>query len=514
MIARKSALIIAVNILNALLGYVALFFITRHMGPEPYGIVAFAYSFVALFNLFGDLGFTSAHVKRVSEGKDLGRCIGTFVTIKITIIVLMASVSIGAIFLWKTVMGRGFESPTHELVVYIMIIYWIIHMLTQLFISTFRARKEMAKAELPLFFEVFIRSVIIIYIAWAGFGAIILALAYIAGDIFLFFSSLYLFRGYPIKKPSREFFMDYSKFAFPLVIVVSCSTIMTNIDKVLIQLFWSSTDVGYYFAAFRFSKFINMFTLSIGLLLFPTYSALHANNNVIGIRRLTFQSERYLSMVVFPMVFGIVVLAEPATHILLSGWMPVVPILQILPFFVLFAALEKPYQSQFLGTNRPKLARNRVMIMVCFNVFLNIILIPKDIQMLGGLRLAGMGASGAAIATVVSYGVGLSYSRIMSWKLTGIKGNPAVLLHFLASGVMVAILYFTLYNLNAIELIIRWYHLLIFSLFGLGIYIGVLSLFREFTKKDLSFFLDTLNIKKMFRYVGEELKSKEGDNKS
>jgi O-antigen/teichoic acid export membrane protein len=503
MIARKSTLIIVTNIMNGILGYVALFFITRFMDPEAYGIMAFAYSFVALFTIFGNLGFNAAHVKRVSEGKDLGTCIGTFLATKVGLTGLMTSVVIGAVFFWKIVMGRGFESPTHEIALYIMLGYWILHMLALSFTSTFQARKEIAKAQLPLFFETLVRVAVTIYIALAGFGAIALVFTYIVGDIILFFSSMYFFRGYPVKKPSRNYFKDYSKFAFPLIIVVACSVIMTNIDKVLIQLFWSATDVGYYFAAFRISGFIGMFTMAIGMLLFPTYSALHANKDIKGIRNLTFQSERYLSMIVFPMVFGMIILAEPAVFILLSGWMPAVPILRILPFFVLFAALEQPYQSQFLGMNRPKLARNRVLIMVFLNVVLNLILIPRDIRILG-LDLAGMGAMGAAIATVVSYGAGLAYSRIVAWRLTGIKGNPRIVLHLLAASVMASVLY----RLNTMFFIARWYHLLGFAFLGLGIYLGVLYLLKEFTKEDFDLFMDTLNIKKMFRYIKEEIRGK------
>ncbi|MCK5111907.1 MAG: flippase [Thermoplasmatales archaeon] len=507
MIARKSALIVATNILNGALGYVALFFITRYMSPEEYGLVAFALGFVTLFAIFGKLGYGNAHIKRVSEGKDLGTCIGTFLTIKIGLAGLMASVLIGAIFFWKVVMGQGFETSAHELAIYIMMGYWAIRLFAQSFITTFTAKKEIAKVQTTFLLETLVRVALIIYVAIAGFGAIALAFTYVAGEIGYFLLALYFFRRLPIKKPSKDYFKDYSKFAFPLIIVAVCSDIMTNIDKILIQLFWSSADVGYYFAAFRLSKFINMFTLAIGMLLFPTFSMLHANNNIAGIRKLTFKSERYLSMVVFPMVFGMVLLAEPAAKILLSGWMPAVPLLQILPFLALLAALERPYQSQFLGMNRPKLARNRVLIMVCFNVVLNIVLIPKDIQIFD-LDLVGMGARGAAIATVVAYGVGLMYSRVMAWKLTGIKGNPRVLLHAGAGGVMVAILYVLLYNLNMIVFIARWYHLLGFALFGLGIYIGVLYLLREFTKEDLHFFLDVLNIKKMFRYIKEEIRGK------
>ncbi|MFW6134891.1 MAG: flippase [Elusimicrobiota bacterium] len=504
MIARKSALIIATNILNGILGYVALFFITRYMAPADYGIVAFAIGFVTLFSVFGKLGFEQAHIKRVSEGKDIGTCIGTYLTTKIVIIGLTIFVVLGVIFFWKFVIGRGFETPTHELAIYIIIGFFAARLFAQSIASTFKAKKEIAKVRTPLLLGELTRVVFTIYVALAGYGALALAATYFAGEVVHFLLGLFLFRKYPIKRPSRDCFKDYSKFAIPLIVVVTCSTIMTNIDKVLIQLFWSAADVGYYFAGFNLSRFINMFTMAIGTLLFPTFSILHTNKNIKRIRQLTFQSERYLSMIVFPMVFGIVVLAEPTSRILLSGWIPSVPILQILPFFVLLSALERPYQSQFLGMNRPKLARNRVVIMVIFNVILNIILIPKDIQMFG-LNLGGLGAKGAAIATAVSYGVGLVYSRIMAWKLTQIKGNPRILLHALSAILMAAIIYILLYWLDIIELIKRWYHLLGISFLGLGIYLGFMFIFKEFTKDDFYFLIDTLNIKKMFIYIKEEL---------
>jgi len=501
MIARKSALIVTTHVINALLGYVALFFITRYMGPEDYGIVAFALGFVTLFSIFGNMGYDQAHIKKVSEGKDLGTCIGTFITIKTGLIGLMSIITISSIFLWRIVLGRGFESGTHEIAIYIMIIYWAIKIFAQSFISTFNARKETAKAQIPHFLWSLFRVASTIYVAISGYGSIALALTYVAGETFHLLSSIYLFRGYQIKKPSRDYFKSYSKFAFPLIIVVTSSIIMTNIDKVLIQLFWSASDVGYYFASYNLSQFIDMFTLAIGVLLFPTYSAFHAKNNLEGIRKLTLRSERYLSMIVFPMVFGIIILAEPVTFILLSGWMPVVPILQILPFYALLDALGRPYYSQLLGMGKPKLARNRVLIMVFCNVLLNIILIPKDIRIIG-LNLAGLGAKGAAIATVISYFVGLIYIRTTALKLTKTKGNPKILKHAIAAGLMSIFLYY----INNIFHISRWFYLLFIAIIGIGIYFSLLYLFKEFTKDDFSFFIDTINIKKMFSYIKKEIK--------
>jgi len=153
-----------------------------------------------------------------------------------------------------------------------------------------------------------------------------------------------------------------------------------------------------------------------------------------------------MSMIVFPVVILMVMLAEPIIHILLSdSYMPALSVLQILPFFVLMEAFSRPYVSKFQGMNMPHITRNRVIIMVFVNIFLNLILIPKDIQSIG-INCAGLGATGAAIATVCSYFIGLLYARFMTWKLTKIKGNIRIILHALAAGIMATILYVLLYR--------------------------------------------------------------------
>jgi len=44
------------------------------------------------------------------------------------------------------------------------------------------------------------------------------------------------------------------------------------------------------------------------------------------------------------------------------------------------------------------------------------------------------------------------------------------------------------------------------SLSGLGVYLGVLYAMREFTRKDVDFFMETLSPFKMVQYVKREMK--------
>ncbi|MFA5102153.1 MAG: flippase [Candidatus Thermoplasmatota archaeon] len=504
MIARKSALIIFVQLLNGILGFVGLKFIALYMQPWEYGVIGFAYGFVALFSIFGDLGFGTAHVKRISEGKDLGKCASTFATIKLITTSVLASATFLSIAIWRYVFGRGFESPLHEQAVYLLLAYFILNSLTQTFTTTFSAKKEIAKANIPYFMYTLIRVIITIFVAYLGLGVLALAYTYLLGEIFQFSLAYYFFKSYKLTKPSIDYIKNYTKFAFPMAIASAASIIILNVDRVIIQLFWGAQQVGEYFAVFNLSRFIINFSTAVAVLLLPTISEYHAKNNMDDIRKLTLASERYLSMITFPIVILLVVLAEPVIRILLSDqYSPALTSLQILPFFVLFEVLSQPYQSQLQGMNMPHIVRNRIVIMMIVSIILNLILVPVDIRSLG-IKLAGLGAMGSALAIVIAYFVGFITTRVYAFRVANMKGNNRILLHVLAAVLMGVILYLFI----RIFPIGRWYELVGICVVGSLIYFCILFLLKEFDKKDFYLFWDTLNIKKMALYIWSEVRKK------
>jgi peptidoglycan biosynthesis protein MviN/MurJ (putative lipid II flippase) len=138
------------------------------------------------------------------------------------------------------------------------------------------------------------------------------------------------------------------------------------------------------------------------------------------------------------------------------------------------------------------------------NIGLNLILIPIDIKFLG-ISGFGLGATGAAIATVCTAVFGFIYARAMAWYLLKLKWDPtAIIKHVMAALVMV----FVLIYLSTIFEIVRWYQLTVIFLVAMGIYFGILFAIREFKKEDFDFFMDTLNPKKMINYISDELKGK------
>jgi len=500
MIARKVSLTFFINLVIHILGFLSLYFVAHRMGPQVVGIISFAFAYIGMFRAFSDLGFGSAHIKRVSEGKDFGRCNGTYFMVKSLLTILMTIVVLITIFVTKFAQHKSFISRQHELVLYIILLSTVIGNFSMMFLITFSARKETAKQNVPLLIGKIVETPGKILVAIAGWSVIFLAGAHLVSTVVTLLFFIYLFRDYPIKKPNMEYFKSYATFALPVMFIGFLSSISQNLDKVMIQFFWSTVDVGHYSAAQRISFILSFITTASITLIFPTISAYHAKGNIENIRNVSNRAERYLSMIFFPVVAFIFVFSQPICQILLgTKFIPAAPILMILSLVALVDGISQPYTQQTGGTNRIVLAAKLSTVTFGLNILLNLLLIPRKI---GSLHLLGMGSIGAAIGTLISIIVGSVLFRIYAYKITGSKPMFSVLLHLIAATIMGTILHLISKHITDIS----WYHLILFAFLGIILYIGVLYVFHEFTKNDLNLFLNILNPIKLKNYIIIEIK--------
>jgi len=534
MIARKSFVIVISQFFTLLLGWIGLVVLTKLWGgfaPEALGIIGFAMSFLALFNFIADMGFTRAHVKRISEGEDIGVCISTYATIKIFLTMLMTAVIFAAIFVWKNVLNRKFYDATTESVVIVFIFYYVFLNIQQIAISTFEGTKEIAKREIarsigtlikvPLTVLVALAGVIIVgkasvspainwppmfqplqqFIATHAVGS--LAITYVFSAVATVFAGIYFLRKYPWKKPSWKLGKSYFSFAFPMMLVSIIGVISVNVDKIMIGYFWTAKEVGYYFSVQQVLQIAIVFPTAVCTVLLPTFSEYYSLKYFQRIRETIHLAERYISMVVTPVVVVIIIFANQVINIMFNGaFLPATSVLITLMVYVLISGLTMPYSSLLSGIDKPGITAKIGFLTCIINIFLNCLLIPKW----GVLSYFGInGITGAAIAMLASSLFGFFGLRWLAKKYTQINflqnHTPR---HILAGIVMGGILYCS----NLLIPVTRWYHLLVFALVGLLIYLGVLFCLKEFNKEDLKFFLYLLYPKETLRYVKSELKTK------
>jgi O-antigen/teichoic acid export membrane protein len=254
MIARKSALIFGTQFFTRFLGWIGLVVIAKLWGgfaPEVLGIIGFAMAFLAMFNIIADLGFSQAHVKRISEGKDLGTCIGTYAAIKLILTSLMVTVVFAAVYIWKNFFNGGFTDATTESVLLVFVVYYIFLNLVQIATVTFQGRREIAKRQVTGIFENIVKVPLVILVALAGVSIFAVATT--------FFVGMWLLRKYPIKKPSFNLFKSYFSFALPIMLISVIGVISVNIDKIMIGYFWTSCKLFLFFLQLSASFFFRHF---------------------------------------------------------------------------------------------------------------------------------------------------------------------------------------------------------------------------------------------------------------
>ncbi len=546
MIARKSFLIVSTNFIIKTLAIIGFFVLAKLWGqaaPAALGIIGFALSFIALFNAVTDLGFSQAHIKRVSEGQDLGTCIGTFVVIKIFLTSLMLILLIGTYFISKYIFNEGFTDATTESVFFIMLIYTIFSLLKSIPINTFVGRREIAKKQIAEMLETIVKTPLLIIVALAGVTGFFvagkfysvtpafdwpefiqplqkfiadhavgsLAMTYVFGMMATFFVGFWLFRKYPLKKPNWILFKSYFSFAVPVAFSSVIAIISTNIDKVMIGFFWTSVEVGYYFTVQRITGLITILAMAVGTVLFPTISKYHASNNFGEIKKAVRLAERYISMVLIPPIVVVLLFASRIIEIVLdTAFLPAAPVLMTLLIWVFIYGISLPYANLVLGINKPKI-QALIGVMLCgTNIILNYLIIPEN-GLLSNIRISSYvisinGPTGAATATAISALIYFFGTRLAAKRFTGIKILQSHTIRHIIAGIVMG---GTLYYLKSFIVLFRWYHLISFSLVGLAIYMAVLFALREFKKDDFHFFIDLFHPKKMMGYVKSELKNKE-----
>lgn len=489
-------------------GYISLFFVSRYMGAEVLGTIAFAWAYIALFQSFSDLGFGTAHIKRVSEGRDFGICNGVYFSVKTILNILMVMVVLITIFYCKYILGRPFVSREHEIVLYIILFSNFIGNFTMMFIITFSARKEFAKGSIASFIGKIVLVGSKVFVAISGLSVIYLASSNILSSIIILIIYLFLFKGYPVKKPTKAYFKSYFKFALPVMFIGFLSKYSQSLDQVMIQFFWSTEDVGRYAAAKQISMLLFFLTSSSSAILFPTISKFHSQGNIEGIKALTEKTERFLSMILLPIIIFMALYAKQICFILLGkDFIVLTPnLLTVLLIVIYFQALAQPYMSQIGGTDNIKLAAFLSAIILGTNIVFNLIFIPTKLL---GIPLLGLGAIGAAWATLISAIIGKVIFNIFAYRITGSKQNPVILVHLMAGAIMAA----TLYLCNTYVSNILWYYLPALAIVGFGVYLYALILIKEFKKVDFEYIMRNISPIRMKNYAANEIKERYVENR-
>jgi O-antigen/teichoic acid export membrane protein len=500
-IGRKSSLILAFRLLSQVLGFVGLFFITRYLPVDVYGSVVWTLAFVATFNCISDLGFASAHIKRVSEGKDIDDCVSTYLFVRLILTGVMVAVVLGSVFVWTALLGNQFYDTTIWLLL-IMVGYYVLYDVANIAINTFDARLETSKSQIIIIMDPLIRTPLIIIVALGRGDAVALASAYLIGAAALMLVALLFFlrQRFKIRKP--KLLRSYYQFAAPTAISIVLGAVLLNVDKLVVGFFGNSNDVAYLSSSQSIMLMFSVVTAALATTIFPAFSRLYHENKIDEVRQKTHEGERYLSLILVPIVIILVVFPTAVATVLLGEkFSSAGPVLQVLALALYLSVLNLTYGYQIAASNHPEVnAKMTVLTLVIFIVAL-LILVPDS---LFKVSMLGLSYYGAALASLIVGAIMFVVTRMVVKKLTGTGSNIRILLH-VSAGVLAGM---ALYALSFVIPVERWYDLVLYGLLSIGLFLGILAAMREFSKADLRYFIGLAHPKELLSTLKADLKPK------
>ena len=506
MYARKTILIMGSTILTNFIGYLSWYFITNNIPQSFVGSVGFAIAYLGFFGIVVDLGFTSAHIKRISEGKDEAKCIGTYTFIKIVLLTAFVVLALASIWGYRNVYPRrDFANSYDESVIHLMLIWAIMSNLASIIVNTYLGKQQVAKAQAVIVGAAVVQALTTIFIVTRTNDVHMFASTWVVGGAASLGFGILLLGRVRISLPSREYLLSYLKYALPMMLVIGAAPLVLFLDKMMIKLFNTNVDVSIYWNAQKFAALPEAIANSVISVLFPAISSMVSTGMISRVKEITRTAERYLSMFMVPAAFFLIAVATPFVVIFSDvSYESSGLILAILMGWVILKTLSKPYQVHFGGFNRPVYAMYLSLVFIPLNVLLNLIFIP---QSLFGIPLLGLGAVGAALASFTGAIVYYLMIRFLSYRLVPIGINVSVIKHLIAGMIMAGSLYLLQHYVYSID---RFYDVIFFAIIGSAIYLAVIWAMGEFRRKDIEFILETMNVGKMFGYLRDELLGRKG----
>lgn len=496
------------SITGALLSTTSLMYIATYLGPEVLGTYGYVLALMGLVTFASDIGLSAAHRNVLKSEKEIGQANASFIVVKLVFLGIMAILGLTLIELWKLGLINGeMEINSYTLMaMYVILIYYIISGLSSIPTTTFIARNEIAKSQVPGLIEHLIRVSLIVYVAISISGSypgVVLLLAYITMGASLIALAMYsiLFLSCPIKRPTWDFIKKYLGLSSPILVVSIVGSMNLYLDKVLIGYFWGPYETGLYFGVQRMSVFVMTFSFSIGLMIIPPITAYFRSpkDTDTEIRRIVNFAERYTSLVVLPIVVFYIVFGRDIIRVFLSdSFLPAYRTMTILVLSGLVVAYTQPFRALVAGTNL-KLV-NRISAASLFTgVILYFILIPISF---GGVAMKGEGGVGAATATLIASLLPLIAFRGIAWKENRIVPDRRIAIHitaaFIMAGTLIALKILLFHPLTSTSLILM-------SILGGIIYAAILYKAGELSRREMRTFKELLNPEMALSYVASEL---------
>ena len=423
---RNSAFGMAAQVVIKLLSFGFSVLIVRNLGAAAFGQYMAVLAFGALFVSFADLGLSPYLVREVARWRDapdgsehVKALYGNVLLLRLLLSLLTAALLIGAAWLTHrpSVMVGAIALGTLGLIMY------SVQGTSEAMLNGFE-RLDLSSGARVLNQLMFVLVGAVALLLTAGYyGLIIANLVGVALMTFACWRGVNALGIHPGRVVARNWPI-LLRASLPFGVIGFTLGLSYKFDSVLLNIFRSDAETGYYNAAYNLVFSAVLFSNAINTALYPSL-ARQAASAPQALPHIYERALRYLLMVALPIAVGTWALADQIVPFLFkAAYLPAIPALRIIIWVV-----PLMFTSELLGyiivvAGKESRVARAIVISTSVNVAANLILVPR------------FGFMGAAVMTVVTEAVLVgqylwilrSTMRQINWRNTLVRSLVAVLL--------------------------------------------------------------------------------------
>lgn len=376
------------RITSLIVSFFVSIYLVRYLGPENYGQLSYALSFVGLFAIISNVGIDNILYRDlIKYPKERNAYLGSAFIIKF---------AAGAVASLATIVFVYLLSPSDvsRLVIVLLSATFLFNAFNVIGYQ-FQADVAQKYTSLITLFTVFTLNLLKLLVIWMDEGILYIGLILLAESVLyaVLFLLAYLWRYGSLLnwRFSRRVSLSLLRDSWPFIFIAAFTTVYARIDQVMLKHLMDASAVGLYDAAVRLAEIWLFVPALIASSLFPAIVNARENNPAEYKKRLVLLTG-LLGIFGLMVAIPATILAKPVTIFLYgSAFLASAAVLSVYVWASVFASIDIVVRYFLIAENRRTLIFIISMGTAIVNVGLNFILIPK------------YGIMGAAWSTLISY---------------------------------------------------------------------------------------------------------------
>ncbi|MFA6105087.1 MAG: flippase [Patescibacteria group bacterium] len=373
-VAQNTSFLTVASIAQKIVSFVYFTLIARLIGVGNTGSYFFAITFTTIFTVVADMGLGPILTREAARyPENTAKYFNTVIWSKI----FFGITTYLMVVIFSNMLGYSI-SLRH--LIYLSAVTMFFDNIQGAFFSVFRAKRNLIYES----FGVVIAQVLTLIIGTTALylraPLIWLIAAYtIPSAVIVLYAAFFLNRNYNIRLRfifDRGLFKILFKMALPFALAGIIGRLYSYSDTIIMSKLLTSEDMGWWSVPYKITFAFQFIPVALSASVYPAMSSLSVTDpGKVG--ELFIKAWKYLFVIVFPISFGLIAIAEPVIIRLYGkAFLPSVPVMQILLISLIFSYLSIISGALLNATGQQKIQTLILAVALSCNILLNVFLIP------------------------------------------------------------------------------------------------------------------------------------------